>query len=409
MPFKADKPYNQLPDLPPEQEVETRAVLKKCIAARAALAELRQATDLIPDAGMLVNTLPLLEAQASSEIENIVTTTDSLFEFAGLGEDRADPATKEALRYRTALREGVDYLQRRPLGTRLAEQLCSRIKGVEMTVRKVPGTALASRQTGNVVYTPPQGEALLREKLANWETYLHQQQEIDVLVRMAVAHYQFEAIHPFTDGNGRTGRLLNMLFLVEQGLLTLPILYLSRYIIEHRDAYYDSLLRVTSESAWQEWILFVLNGVEQTAVWTRDKIAAIRGLLEHTNQYVRQQKPEIQSRELIDVIFTQPYCRIANLVDAGIAKRQTASVYLKQLVDLGVLTETKVGREKLFIHPKLIRVITGSNEFSRYPKGRLATAYPDRTSGFFVMYQIWYTSGAWPVAMRLARQRLETL
>ena len=368
MPFKADKPYNQLPDLPPEQEVETKAVLKKCITARAALAELRQATDLIPDAGMLVNTLPLLEAQASSEIENIVTTTDSLFEFASLGEDRADPATREALRYRTALREGVDYLQQRPLGTRLAEQLCTRIKGVEMTVRKVPGTALASRRTGKVVYTPPQGEALLREKLANWETYLHQQQEIDVLVRMAVAHYQFEAIHPFTDGNGRTGRLLNMLFLVEQGLLTLPILYLSRYIIEHRDAYYDSLLRVTSESAWQEWILFVLNGVDQTAVWTRDKIAAIRGLLEHTNQYVRQQKPGIHSRELIDVIFTQPYCRIANLVDAGIAKRQTASVYLKQLVDLGVLKETKVGREKLFIHPKLIRVITGSNEFSRYPE-----------------------------------------
>lgn len=216
MPFKADKPHNALPLLPPKKEVETKAVLKKCITARAALAELKQASDLIPDARMLVNTLPLLEAQASSEIKNIVTTTDSLFEYASLGENRADPATKEALRYRTALREGIEYIQRRPLGTRLAELLCSRIKGVEMAVRKVPGTAFANERTCRVIYTPPEGEALIREKLGNWETYLHQQDEIDALVRMAVAHYQFEAIHPFTDGNGRTGRLLNTLYLVEQ-------------------------------------------------------------------------------------------------------------------------------------------------------------------------------------------------
>ncbi len=366
MPFKADKPYNDLPTLPPRQDVETRAVLKKCIAARAALAELNQANLLIPDPRMLVNTLPLLEAQASSEIENIVTTTDSLFEYASLSEDRADPATKEALRYRTALREGVDYLQQRPMGTRLAEQLCSRIRGVEMTVRKVPGTALANSKTGRVIYTPPEGETLLREKLANWEKYLHAHDDIDVLVRMAVAHYQFEAIHPFTDGNGRTGRLLNILFLVERSLLALPVLYLSRYIIEKKDDYYNNLLRVTSHQTWEQWILYMLNAVEQTAVWTRDKIQAIRNLLDHTNQYVRQAAPEVHSRELIDIIFTQPYCRITNLVEADIAKRQTASVYLKRLVEIGVLREMKVGREKLFIHPKLIRVITTSNEFSDY-------------------------------------------
>ena len=368
--FKADKPYNALPLLPPKKEVETKAVLKKCITARAALAELKQASDMIPDARMLVNTLPLLEAQASSEIENIITTTDSLFEYASLGGNRADPATKEALRYRTALREGVDYLQRRPLGTRLAEQLCSRIKGVEMTVRRVPGTTLANERTGRVIYTPPEGEALLRDKLGNWETYLHQQEDIDVLIRMAVAHYQFEAIHPFTDGNGRTGRLLNTLYLVEQELLTLPILYLSRYIIENKDDYYANLLRVTTHQSWEKWVLYVLNGVEETAVWTRKKIAAIRKLLVHTNQYVRIAAPEIHSRELIDVIFSQPYCRIANLVEAGIAKRQTASVYLKQLTEIGVLKEIKVGRDKLFIHPKLIGVITRSDQFRNYPGSR---------------------------------------
>lgn len=364
--FKADRPYNDLPALPPRKDVETKAVLKKCITARAALAELKQASDLIPNASMLINTLPLLEAQASSEIENIVTTTDSLIEYAGRGEEQADSATKEALRYRTALREGFEYLQKRPLGTRLAEHICTRIKGVNMTVRKVPGTALANRRNGKVIYTPPEGESLLRNKLANWEAYLHEHDEVDVLVRMAVGHYQFEAIHPFTDGNGRTGRLLNILFLVEQELLTLPILYLSRYIIEHKDDYYSNLLGVTSRQSWEKWILYVLNGVEDTAVWTREKIRAIRMLLEHTNQYVRRIKPDLHSRELIDAIFTQPYCRIANLVDSRIAKRQTASVYLKQLVEIGVLKEISIGREKLFVHPKLIRLITTSNEFRNY-------------------------------------------
>ena len=366
MSFKADKPYNTLPPLPPKKEVETKAVLKKCITARAALAELKQASDLIPDARMLVNTLPLLEAQASSEIENIITTTDSLFEYASLGENRADPATKEALRYRTALREGVEYLQSHPLGTRLAAQLCSRIKGVEMSVRKVPGTALANERTGSIIYSPPEGEELIREKLGNWETYLHQQDDIDALIRMAVAHYQFEAIHPFTDGNGRTGRLLNILYLVEQQLLTLPILYLSRYVIQHKDGYYTKLLGVTTDQSWENWILYVLNGVEETSNWTRKKISAIRELLEHTNQYVRQIAPDVHSRELIDLIFTQPYCRIANVVEADIAKRQTASVYLKRLTEVGVLQEMKAGRDKLFIHPKLVSVITRSNQFRKY-------------------------------------------
>jgi Fic family protein len=366
MNFRADKPYNELPLLPPKREIESKVILKKCITARAALAELKQASDLIPDARMLVNTLPLLEAQASSEIENIITTTDSLFEYASLGENRADPATKEALRYRTALREGVEYLQNRPLGTRLAEQLCSRIKAVEMTVRKVPGTALANERTGRIIYTPPKGEPLLRAMLGNWENYLHQKEDIDVLIRMAVAHYQFEAIHPFTDGNGRTGRLLNILYLVEQELLTLPVLYLSSYIIEHKDDYYANLLGVTTHHGWEDWILYVLDGVEATAVWTREKIAAIRKLLQHTNQYVRAAAPDVHSRELIDIIFTQPYCRIANLVEADIAKRQTASVYLKQLAEIGVLKEMKVGRDKLFIHPKLIGVITRSNKFHTY-------------------------------------------
>ena len=221
----------------------------------------------------------------------------------------------------------------------------------------MPGTALA-RGTGEVVYTPPDGEDLLRTQLANWERFIHERKDIDPLVRMAVGHYQFEAIHPFTDGNGRTGRVLNSLFLIQEGLLTLPILYLSRYIIENREDYYSLLLQVTCEGDWEAWLLYLVEGVEQTANWTRSKIEAIRRLFEHTSEVVRERKPKIYSHELVSLIFELPYCRIQNVMDAGIVKRQSASRYLKELVETGVLRELSVGREKIFIHTKYLKLLT---------------------------------------------------
>ncbi len=355
--WQPDRPYNALPELPPAIDLETKTVLKQCVTARAALAKLSQAAALIPNPGVLINTLPLLEARASSEIENIVTTADKLFQHLR-SEGAADPATKEALRYRHALLEGFETLKKRPLNTRTAEFVCSRIKDIEMSVRKVPGTALVNQASGKVIYTPPETEARIRKLLANWERFLHEAEEIDPLIRMAAAHYQFEAIHPFTDGNGRTGRVLNSLFLVEQQLLPLPILYLSRYIIAHKDDYYRLLLEVTRQEAWELWILYLLRGVEETATWTTTKIEAIRALAAETVEHVRAKLPKIYSRELIDVIFEQPYCRISNLVDAGIAARQAASRYLKALVSIGVLTERSVGREKLFLNPKLLKLLT---------------------------------------------------
>ena len=352
-----DLPYNALPPLPPAVEVETRLVLKQCISARAALAELKQAAELIPNQGVLINALPLLEAQASSEIENIVTTTDRLFQHHSAGEN-ADPATREALRHSSALLEGFKGLKQTPLSTRTAEQVCSRITGFEMQVRRIPGTALANQTTGAVIYTPPVGEDLLRTKLANWERYLHEEHAIDPLIRMAVGHYQFEAIHPFSDGNGRTGRILNSLFLIQENLLTLPILYLSRHIIKNKAEYYRRLLDVTRSQAWEPWIIYVLQGVEETARWTTDKISAIRTLSALTVTHIKQAAPKIYSRELVDVIFDLPYCRIQNLVERDIAGRQAASRYLKQLVEVGVLEEKTIGREKLFIHPKLMHLLT---------------------------------------------------
>jgi len=282
MSFRPDRPFNDLPPLPPKADVETRPILKACIEARAALAELKVAGDLIPNQAVLINTIPILEAQASSEIENIVTTTDRLFRFADrAAEARADPATKEALRYRTALHEGFRELAKRPITTATAVQICRTIRGVEMDIRATPGTALANEATGEVIYTPPEGQSRLRDLLANWERYLHEHDDPDPLIRMAVAHYQFEAIHPFTDGNGRTGRVLNLLFLVEKGLLKLPVLYLSGYIIRHKADYYRLLLNVTTEAAWEDWVMFMLRAVFETARWTREKIAAIRDLPYH--------------------------------------------------------------------------------------------------------------------------------
>jgi Fic family protein len=365
--WKPDRPFNAIPQLPPVSDVETRAVLRACITARAALAELKQAAELIPNQAMLISTLPLLEARASSEIENIVTTADELFRHAG-NEAQANPATKEALRYNRALFEGFNSLKQTPLNTRTAEQVCTTIKGVEMSVRRTPGTTLMNDRTGETIYTPPEGESLLRDLLANWERYLHNETELDPLIRMAVGHYQFEAIHPFTDGNGRTGRVLNSLFLIQEGLLTLPILYLSRYIIANKADYYRLLVQVTREQVWEPWLLYILKGVEQTASWTTAKIAAIRTLSELTTEHVRARLPKVYSHELVSLLFELPYCRIASLTQTGIAKRQTASLYLKQLVEIGVLTEQDAGKEKLFIHPRLMQLLTrDDNTVAPYP------------------------------------------
>jgi Fic family protein len=365
--FDPTRPYNALPLLPPKADIESKAILKACTEARVALEGLRVSGRLIPNQAVLINTIPLLEAQASSEIENIVTTTDDLFKYAEGNAEHANPATKEALRYRTALRQGVVALKSKPLSTSTAVTVCTTIKGVDMDIRRVPGTKLENQATSEIIYTPPEGETLLRDKLADWERFIHDRDKLDPLIRMAVAHYQFEAIHPFTDGNGRTGRVLNQLMLVDENLLDAPVLYLSRYIIRNKADYYRRLLEVTAKGEWEPWILYMLAGVQETAQWTSLKIAAINDLILHTVGYVRDRLPKIYSRELVDILFVQPYCRIPNLVDAGIAKRQTASVYLKELVEINVLKESQVGREKLFVHPKFLELlVSDTHQFSLY-------------------------------------------
>ncbi|MFA5949154.1 MAG: Fic family protein [Hyphomicrobium sp.] len=344
--------------------------MKKWGLARTALAELRLAGQIIPDQSVLISAIPLLEAKDSSEIENIVTTNDALFREASLGDEDGDPAAKEALRYRTALYHGLRSLKETtPLSPRTAVEICQIVTGIDLDVRAIPVT-LTNKHTGEVIYTPPQEQERVRSLLGNWAEYLHRSEDgLDPLIRMAILHYQFEAIHPFSDGNGRTGRILNLLYLIDSGLLDLPTLYLSRYVLRTRGDYYRLLERVTTHQEWEPWILYMLTAVDETSTWTTQKIRAIRALMDETNTTVRERAPKTYSRDLIDLIFTQPYSRIANLVDRGIAKRQAASAYLKDLAAIGVLTEEKVGRDKIFLHRKYLDLLSSDEHtFEPYPR-----------------------------------------
>ena len=359
MRFDPDKPFNDLPLLPPNVELETKAVLKKAIAANKALAELKGAGDLIPNQTVLIHAIGLQEAKLSSEIENVVTTNDELYRaFADAGHN-TNPQTKEVLYYSEALWHGFNAIRakKRPLTTNLFVDLYQIIKQTTAGIRKGAGTKLANPSTGKIIYSPPEGESLLRDKLANLEKFIHAEDELDPLIKLAVIHYQFEAIHPFTDGNGRAGRILNILYLIERGLLDIPILYLSRFIIENKNAYYIRLKEVTAAGAWEAWVLYMLDAVEKTARVTRDRIQAIRELMNATGDRIRKKAPKMYSKDLVEVLFRQPYCKIKFLEEAGIGKRQTASSYLKALAEMGVSHPVRKGREIYYINKEFLDVL----------------------------------------------------
>lgn len=359
MRWSPEKPFNDLPPLPPEGiDLEPKAVLKATIEARTALATLAQAGRLLPNPNILIHAVPLLEAQASSEIENIVTTADELFKRVESG--GGDHATKEALRYRSALFAGVSSIRSRPLTAATAARICSELHGREMDVRAVPGTRIANPTTREIVYAPPEGADLIREKLSAWEHFIHAEDDFDPLVRMAVAHYQFEAIHPFHDGNGRTGRVINILMLIETGLLDEPILYLSRAIIARKNDYYRLLRAVTAERAWVEWILYMLDVVRESATSTTKKIGSIRACQDDIAERARAATPGGRDAQFLDVLFEQPYCRIGTVAERCAVSRQTASSWLHALVSAGLLSDVKVGRELLFVNHEFLDVLTRS-------------------------------------------------
>ncbi|MEX2457193.1 MAG: Fic/DOC family N-terminal domain-containing protein [Balneolaceae bacterium] len=348
-----------MPPLPPIAEIETPVILKAAISANRALAELKGKSESLPNPSILINSIVLQEAKSSSEIENIVTTNDKLFTALSAEDSAVDPQTKEVLRYRQALWKGVEELKNRPLSTALFIELMQTIKESKSGIRNEPGTVIANPNTKKIIYWPPEGEALIRNLLLNLEEYIHADSEVDPLIKMAVAHYQFEAIHPFDDGNGRTGRLINILYLMEKGLLTHPVLYLSDAIISQKQDYYKLLRGVTEQEAWEPWVLFMLNAVEKTSRQTMDQIEQILSLLGETLEIAREKLPgRVYSKELIELLFEQPYCKVKYLVDRGIAKRQTAAEYLRELEDAGLLKSKQVGRENLFLNVRLYDLLS---------------------------------------------------
>lgn len=354
------KPDNELCLLPPKENIETASVLKKTVSAGRALAELKGLGKTIPNQAMLLNTIVLQEAQASSEIENIITTTDALFRALTVKTSRLDVATKEVLRYREALSESYRTLKERPLlTTNLFIKIYQTIKENRAGIRNVPGTVIKNMSTGEVIYTPPEGEPVIRDKLKNLEDYIHSDNAADPLIKLAVIHYQFEAIHPFTDGNGRTGRILNILFLVMKDLLDFPVLYLSKYIIEKKNDYYRLLRNVTTKRDWEPWIHFMLEAIEQTSIHTRKKIISIRELIEETLTFAKKRLPSrVYSKELIELLFHQPYTKVQFLVNAHIAERKTAAEYLKEIEKIGVLKVKKMGKENIYLNVKLFNLLS---------------------------------------------------
>lgn len=311
----------------------------------------------MPNPTVLINTIPLLEAQASSEIENVVTTTDKLFKFSGSETSAADSATREALRYRRALYEGfVNLRERAVLTPATAVEICSTIKMRTTRLRDGPGTYIGNPTTKRAIYTPPDSEPVIREKLDHWAQFVNSPSSVDPLVKMAAAHYQFEAIHPFEDGNGRTGRVLNVLSLVADDILVLPILHLSRFIIMNKSEYYQRLLAVTADGDWDGWLIFMLEGIRQTADFTLDQIAAFRGLQEEFKEHLRALFNGVNA-DLLEVLFEQPYCRTQDVVSRCHVSRPTAANWLKALVQAGYLQSLKEGKERLYINHRFLETL----------------------------------------------------
>ncbi len=357
--YDSQQPWNGLPELPPNTEIESKEILKACIAARTELARVNALVETLPNKDILIQAIPLQEARSSSEIENIVTTSDALYRALASNGSEADANAKEVLRYREALWQGMDKMgEAQSLTIPLFESICSRIRSVEVRVRNRQ-VMIGNPVTGNITYTPPNGAQHLTHLLTNLEHFLMDNQDgVDPLVKMAVMHYQFEAIHPFLDGNGRTGRILNILYLLHRRLLSTPVLYLSRFFIAHQDNYYRFLLEVTERNDWQQWILYVLKAVESASQNTATTIEAMRALRDDIFHTAKAGKTKAAERQgFIELLFEWPYCKI-NIVERKLeCSRITATRYLNEMAKLGLLERIKRGREYYYVNTRLIDLL----------------------------------------------------
>ena len=365
-PYDRNIPYNNLPELPPpDEKVITIEILQALNKANKALAELKGTARKLPNQAMLVNTIALREAKASTEIENIFTTDDELYKSLTYNESDLNGNAKEVLFYRQALWTGYQKIKSTCIFDQdLIVEIYRKIKQVHDGIRPAQTETVIKKRGsgllgGSVIYTPPRGLGIIEKKLENLFTYLNQDQnfEYDPLIKLAVSHYQFEAIHPFRDGNGRAGRIISILLLIQKQLLDLPILYLSAYIIREKDRYYELLNTVTTQGTWREWILYILKAVEQTSIYTINKIEEIDQLFNNTWTLVQEKLPSIR-KELIEKIFEQPYISPKSLVDSNIKSLNTAKKYLGQLHDLGILIPKKIGKEMVYLNIDLFNLLS---------------------------------------------------
>jgi len=350
-------PYNDLPLLPPKADIETKSILRKTISAGRALAQLNGTLLNLPNPTLFLDTIYLQEAKASSEVENIITTNDELYKSLVADRKIENLATKEVLSYKEALWLGLEQLKTKPfITTNLCIKIVQCIKQNNASIRNTPGTTLSNTQ-GKVIYTPPSGETIIREKLANLEKFINEDATIDPLIKMAILHYQFEAIHPFSDGNGRTGRILLLMYLKLSGLLDTPAIYLSEYIIKNKVEYYRCLRDVTEKNEWEAYILYMLDMIEETSNKGLKRLNRITTAMEKTAIEIKNKLPKIYSKDLIDVLFRLPYTKRQHLINEGIGNLKTVGNYLKVLEDNGFLKSEKVGKEKLYLNPKLLEIL----------------------------------------------------
>ena len=355
--------------LPFPQDIETKAVLKKLALAHKALAELNGVSETIPNEVIILNTLSLQEAKDSSAIENIITTHDELYSSDSIAQQFASNAAKEVHNYATALKEGFSIVKQKGLLT------CNQIIDIQATLeqtnagfRKLPGTALKNEQTGATVYIPPQSNDEIVALMSNLETFINDNtvSNWDALVKMAIIHHQFESIHPFYDGNGRTGRIINILYLVKEGLLNLPILYLSRYINQNKADYYRLLQQTRTTQNWEEWLLYMLEAIEQTAIQTSAMVRGIKELMMQYKQKIRTELLKIYSQDLINNLFKHPYTKIDFLVTDLQVTRKTASKYLDALVNMKLVTLHKIGKENYYVNEALFQYLYNAAELHKF-------------------------------------------
>lgn len=358
MKYNPLKPFNDLPDLPPKKNIETKVILKKAISASRTLSELKGAVMNLPNPLLFIDTINLQEAQASSAIENIITTPDALFQ-ATIADKKIDnPATKEVLHYKDALWYGVEQIKKKPiLTTNLFISIMRIIKENQSGIRILAGTQLKNPATGQVIYTPPEGEGIIRDKLKALESFINLDDEIDPLIKLALIHYQFEAIHPFYDGNGRSGRIILLLYLKLCGLMDLPALYLSSYILKNKSAYYISLRNVTEKNDWEGWILYILDMMEISAKNGRHRIEKIEKLMKSMGEEIQNKLPRIYSKDLLEILFKLPYTKRNFIENAGLGNIKTSGNYLRRLEEKRFLKSVIVGKEKLYLNFRLMEIL----------------------------------------------------